>query len=100
MFSAAVSTMMNSIGFSPLNIVAGFICDSAMHAAVASTTAMYDTQPFDWNSATMYSTTSISFVRASSRWTIVSPGKYWPRVMSFSMCPPPFSSSSAAFSCS
>ena len=41
------------------------------------------------NSAMMYSVTSKIFVRGSSLWALEFPGKYWPKVMSFSIPLPP-----------
>ena len=44
----------------------------------------------------MKTMTSMSFVRGSSLCTMVSPGKYWPRVMSLSIGAPPFLSADDA----
>ena len=88
-FRMPVKMMMNNTGLRPFT--RAFSPTRETRTQAASTRAMrpYARKLLAVNRAVIYSTTSRIFVRGSSLWATVFPGKYWPRVMSFNMGPLP-----------
>ena len=77
--------MTSSSGLRLLRITDSRMREAAMTASSTMSIMPYPAAPFARNSATMYKTVQMSFVRGSSRWTTVLPGKNCPSVTSLSM---------------